>query len=178
MATYTIKLDTERFSHLIGALSSSLEEPDVLLYAIGRTLVRTHQERHQRGVDPEGNPWPALKHPGYPEGRKGGPLNRTGAMLKSLNYNVEGDTLRIGFVGAEGAPAKYHQEGSKAHSIEAKQGRALKLGALGIYRKRVHHPGLPPRPLLGFPESDRELVEEVLKDYLLLTLERQRADNG
>jgi hypothetical protein len=47
------------------------------------------------------------------------------------------------------------------------------LGSLGIFRKRVHHPGLPPRPLLGWPESDRQLAEEELADYLELVLERR-----
>lgn len=152
-----------------------LDDPSVILYALGRALVRANQARHQQGLDPEGTPWKKLKHPGYPAGRVGGPLNRTGAMLRTLNYGLEDNhTLRIGFSGAEGDPARYHQEGSRAHDIKAKNRKALRLGALGIYRKRVHHPGLPARPLLGWPESDRQLVEKELVDYLRLTLERRR----
>jgi phage gpG-like protein len=176
MASFTIELDRDkRYQRLLHDLSSALDDPSVILYALGRALVRAHQARHQQGLDPEGAPWRKLRHPDYPAGRKGGPLNRTGAMLRALNYNVEDkNTLRIGFVGADGAPAKYHQEGSRAHVIQAKNHKALKLGALGIFRKSVQHPGLPARPLLGWPESDRQLVEDELVDYLQLVLERRR----
>jgi phage gpG-like protein len=175
MAAFVIELDRDkRYSHMLAALSSMLDDPTVILYALGRALVRANQARHRQGLTPEGQPWKALKHKDYPAGRKGGPLNRTGAMLRALNYNVEGDTLRIGFVGAEGAPAKYHQEGSRAHDIKAKRGKALMLGGLNIYRKRVHHPGLPARPLLGWPEADQQLVQDELIDHIDLMLERKR----
>jgi phage gpG-like protein len=174
MATYVIEIDgEERIQHLFSQLSASLDDPSVILYALGRALVRANQARHRQGVSPEGAAWARLRYPGYPPGRRGGPLNRTGAMLRALNYNVDGDTLRLGFYGAEGRPARYHQEGSRPHVIEAKRARALRLGALGIFRKRVHHPGLKPRPLLGWPESDRQLVEEEMVDYLQLVLEQR-----
>ena len=52
------------------------------------------------------------------------------------------------------------------------KGKALKFG--GIYRKRVNHPGLPVRRLVGFPESDQQLVADVAADHLTQVLNSAR----
>ena len=44
----------------------------------------------------------------------------------------------------------------------------------GIVRRLVNHPGLPKRELIGFPDSDKNLVENVTTDHLTKVLNRVR----
>jgi len=161
---YTITFEIDKLSRLMSALRQALDDPQDMLTSFGESLLRVNRERHRQGLAPDGSLWTALKHPDMPHGRRGGALNRTGRMLANLHYQVEGDTLRLGFDDGNGFPAKFHQEGSRAHTIEAKNKKALKF--MGIIRKRVHHPGLSARPLVGFPESDQRLIEKVAQDHI------------
>ncbi len=132
-----------------------------MLGSIGESLFRVNQERHDQGLDPEGKAWEPLAASTIAAGdRKGGPLNKTGRMLANFHYQVQGDNLRLGFDQGDGFKAIFHQDGSRAHVITARKAKALSFG--GIFRKRMNHPGLPARPLVGFPESDRQLVGDVL----------------
>ncbi|MDR1350734.1 MAG: phage virion morphogenesis protein [Zoogloeaceae bacterium] len=165
---YTVTFDSARLRHLMDALRQELESPQEMLGSFGETLLRINRERHRQGIAPDGTPWAKLKHP---EGkRKGGPLNRSGRMLANFHYQVTGDTLRLGFDDGDGYPAKFHQEGSIAHIIAAKNKKALAF--MGIVRKRVKHPGLPARLLVGFPTSDQRLIEEVAQDHLEAVMNR------
>jgi len=84
-------------------------------------------------------------------------------------YQVDGDTLRIGTADWKAA---FHHFGTKPYTITPKKAKALKFG--GIYRKRVNHPGLPARLLVGFPTSDQQLVTDVIEDHLTAVLNRVR----
>jgi phage gpG-like protein len=161
---YTVEIKTDRFQKMLEALRHELENPEDMLGSFGETLLRVNRDRHRAGLDPEGKPWAKLKHPDQPTGRKGGPLNNTGRMLANFHYQVKGNELRLGFDDGDGFPAIFHQEGSAAHTISANNKQALAFA--GIVRKRVKHPGLPARPLVGFPESDRKLIEDVAADHL------------
>ena len=46
---------------------------------------------------------------------------------------------------------------------------------MGIVRKRVKHPGFPARPLIGFPDSDKALIEDTAEAYLQTLLSAARA---
>ena len=131
-----------------------------------------NRERHEKGVDPEGKAWKPLSPMTLASGekRKGGPLKKTGRMLQTFNYQVQGNTLRLGFGAGDGFKAIFHQDGTNPYTITPKKAQALKFG--GVIRKRVNHPGLPARPLVGFPDSDKRRVVEVLDDHLKLVLNR------
>lgn len=136
-------------SHLVGALESvrrKVEYPNGLLGSAGETLLNINSERHAQGLDPEGKPWEPLAASTLAAGnRKGGPLNKTHRMLENFHYQVHADNLRLGFDSGDGFKAIFHQDGSRAHGS---------------------HPGLPARPLVGFPDTDRYAVEDVVEDYL------------
>jgi hypothetical protein len=170
---FTIEFQAD---HLVAALEAVRQEiatPQEMLGSFGESLLRVNRERHDQGLDPDGKPWAPLAASTLAEGkRKGGPLNKTGRMLDNFHYQVHGDNLRLGFDKGDGFKAIFHQDGSRAHVITAKKGKALKFG--GIYRKRVNHPGLPVRRLVGFPESDQQLVADVAADHLALVLNRLR----
>lgn len=155
------------------AVRREIATPEEMLGSIGESLFRVNQERHDQGLDPEGKAWVALAASTIAAGdRKGGPLNKTGRMLANFHYQVQGDNLRLGFNQGDGFPAIFHQEGSRPHVITAKNGKALKFA--GIFRKRVNHPGLPARRLVGFPESDKLLVGDIVADHLTVVINRVR----
>lgn len=170
---FTIEFQADHLSRSLAAVRREIATPHDMLGSIGESLFRVNQERHDKGLDPDGQPWKELAESTKAAGkRKGGPLNRTGRMLANFHYQAAADSLRLGFDGGDGFPAKYHQDGSRAHVISAKKAKALKFG--GIYRKRVNHPGLPVRRLVGFPESDQQLVADVTADHLSLVLNSVR----
>jgi hypothetical protein len=90
----------------------------------------------------------------------------------ALRRGPVGDTLRLGFDGGDGFKTKFHEDGSRPHVTSAKKAKALKFG--GLSRKRANHLGLPVRRLLGFLESDQQLVADVAVDHLTAVLDRVR----
>jgi phage gpG-like protein len=177
----------------------SLATPQALLGAIGDSLMVKNRNRYDQGLAPDGTPWKPLAPSTIgnevwkkqdKDFRKGnserGPMHSlkvarevqakrrvlfaSGEMLtNSLHPDVQGDTLRMGF---DIDRAKWHHFGTKPYTITPKKAKALSFGGVAV--KRVHHPGLPARPLLGFPAEDAQAVVDEVKDYLLNALRGAR----
>lgn len=170
---YAFNLQVDHLDRALAAARHAIEHPQELLGSAGESLLRVNRDRHNAGLAPDGSKWKELSPMTLQEKRKGGPLNKTGRMLQSFNYQVAGDTLRLGFDGAtESMRAALHNSGTNPFTISPKKAKALKFG--GMFRKRVNHPGLPKRQLVGFPASDRQLVADVATDYLTVILNRVR----
>lgn len=170
---YAFNLQVDHLDRALAAARNSIEHPQELLGRAGESLLRVNRDRHNAGLAPDGSKWKELSPMTLQEKRKGGPLNKTGRMLQSFNYQVAGDTLRLGFDGStESMRAAWHNSGTNPYTISPKKAKALKFG--GMFRKRVNHPGLPKRQLVGFPASDRQLVSDVANDYLTVILNRVR----
>lgn len=166
---FDIEFQANHLKQMLEVVRREIATPQEMLGSIGESLFRVNQERHNKGIDPDGQPWKELAESTKAAGkRKGGPLNRTGRMLANFHYQVQADALRLGFDGGDGFPAIFHQDGSKAHVIAARRAKALAFG--GMFRKRVNHPGLPIRRLIGFPDSDQQLAADVMADHLTLVL--------
>lgn len=166
-----LKIEYQDFhlQHVLGVLSRELQNPQQLLGSIGESLLRVNNERHLAGQAPDGSAWEPLKESSKLDKRKGGPLNKTFEMLQSFNYQVDASSLLMGFDGARNAQLAYwHHTGTDPYVIKPKNGKALKFGDHIV--SKVNHPGLPSRELVGYPESDQRLVEDVANDYLLAVL--------
>lgn len=196
---FTVKFDAD---HLIRALEDvrrKVVEPRGMLESVGETLLRINRDRHAQGLAPDGTIWKPLA-PGTigseiwkkqsarnrSANSKRGPMmslkaaqdvraNRkalfsTGEMLlNNFQYQVRGDTLHLGFSIDR---AKWHHDGTKPYTITPKKAKALSFGGIAV--KRVHHPGLPARPLIGFPDSDQHAAADAVEDYLLQALRQAR----
>jgi phage gpG-like protein len=157
--------------HVLGVLSHELQNPHELLESIGAALEKVNNERHQAGKAPDGTAWEPLKESSKLDKRKGGPLNKTYEMLQSFNYQVDNNSVLLGFDGARNAQLAYwHHTGTDPYVIKPKNGKALKFGDHLV--AKVNHPGLPARELVGYSESDQRLVDDVANDYLLAVLNR------
>ncbi|MCQ8103289.1 phage virion morphogenesis protein [Methylomonas sp. SURF-2] len=171
---FEIEFDTSHLEHILEAARREIATPAEMLGSIGESLLRVNRRRHEQGVDPEGKEWKPLSELTLAAGsRKGGPLNKTGRMLASFLYQIDNETLILGFDGQRDATlAALHQAGSDPYVIRPKTKKALAFA--GIVRQRVNHPGLPKRELIGFPDSDKSLVENVAIDHLTRVLNRVR----
>lgn len=94
-------------------------------------------------------------------------LYQYGDLLR-FAYQVEGGQLRVG---TNDVKAVWHHFGTGSHgpkgmpyAIRPRGKRALAFGG-GVY-KRVMHPGVPARPLVGFPAGDQVIVESIVADHL------------
>lgn len=171
---FEMKFQVDHLDRALAAARQAISHPEEMLTKIGENLKPVNHARHNAGLAPDGSKWKELSPLTPKEGRKGGILAKSGRMLQSFNYQIHGnDTLVMGFDGAtESMRADWHHSGTDPYVITPKKAKALKFG--GIYRKRVNHPGLPARPLVGFPESDQKLAGEVVQDYLQVILNRVR----
>lgn len=195
---FEIEFEARHLDRVLEAARREIASPDEMLGSIGESLLRVNRRRHSQGVDPAGKDWTPLspltlgsavwknqdesfrksKSLSIETARKirskrGGVLKDTGRMLASFNYQISSDTLVLGFDGARDAKlAGWHHGGTDPYTIDPKEKKALSFA--GIVRRRVNHPGLPARPLVGFPDSDKSLVENVTVDHLTRVLQRVR----
>ncbi|WP_445368857.1 phage virion morphogenesis protein [Methylomonas sp. BW4-1] len=195
---FEIEFEASHLDRMMEAIRREIATPEEMLGSIGESLLRVNRRRHEAGVDPEGKDWKALspltlgsavwknqdesfrksKSLSIEAARKirskrGGVLKDSGRMLASFNYQVSSDTLVLGFDGPRDAKlAGWHHGGTDPYTILPKDKKALSFA--GIITKRVNHPGLPKRELVGFPDSDKNLVENVTADHLLRVLQRVR----
>ena len=155
---FTIEFTTDHLERVLASARHEIDNPGRILNAVGEELFRENARRHEAGKSPDGQDWKALSPMTLAKGdRKGGPLKKTGSMLESLTKKVPGDTLILGFdeprVKGQGTLPGFHQRG---------------------HDRSDSHPGLPKRELIGFPDSDKHLVEHVTVDYLNRILSRVR----
>ena len=156
---------------------------NAIMRSIGETLLNTNRARHAQQVGPDGTPWKPLSQStvnarvarkrsakAKEQARRSGRiLFNSGDMMRDFTYQVQGDTVFIGF---RQAIAAYHHFGTgihgpkgSAYTIEPKSKRALAFA--GIVRKKVTHPGIPARPLVGLPDGDVSLVNEVVAEHIM-----------
>lgn len=166
---YTIEFQYHHLQRVLKAVKAEIATPQQMLGSLGESLLRVNRDRHLAGLASDGSKWKELSPSTLQQKRKGGILNKTGEMLQSFHYQVDGDTLRLGFDGARNNQlATWHHDGTKPYLIEPLNKKALHFG--GVFAKKVNHPGLHSRPLVGFPASDQELVTHVVEDHLLLII--------
>ncbi|MBB2776191.1 UNVERIFIED_ORG: phage gpG-like protein [Comamonas terrigena] len=160
---YTVELQAQDYRLALSAISDAIATPAQMLGSIGESLHWVNSERHDRGQNPDGTPWAPTRR------QKRRMLHQHGDLLGSFSYQVQGDQLKLGFSDHK---AKWHHYGTGPYVITAVKARALAFN--GMYRKRVRHPGLPARRLVGFPDADKQLVADVVDDHLKLILNRVR----
>lgn len=94
-------------------------------------------------------------------------LYQYGDLLR-FAYQVQGDQLRVGTNDAKAAWHHYgtgtHGPGGQPYTIRPRAKKALAFGG-GVYSS-VSHPGVPARPLIGFPDSDQSIAARIVAEHL------------
>lgn len=165
---FTSEFQADHLFRALEAVRLEIATPQKMLGSLGESLLRVNQERHDQGLAPDGSKWKELSPLTLQNKRKPKMLYDQGDLLR-FHHQVEGDSLLLG---TNDWKAAFHHFGTKPYTITAKKAKALKFG--GMCRKRVNHPGLPARQLVGFPASDQQLVGDVIEDHLTAVLNRVR----
>lgn len=156
-----VEIQANDFNNTLSLIRQIIDQPQPILESIGETLLNRNRDRHKKQVAPDGIPWHPLSAMILANKKGSRILYDHGDMLNSLHYKATGNVLTLAF---ENEKAKWHHGGTKPYTIKPKKGKALKF--VGLYRKKVNHPGLPKRPLLGFPDDDLTAVTRLVQDHL------------
>jgi phage virion morphogenesis protein len=169
MVQIKISYDDTEVRRALLALYMRSRDLKPVLRSIGEYVMESTQKRIKAGGPaPDGTPWQALS-PGYLLVKKGpGLLRESGQLLDTLHWQLEGDAAVA--IGSNKVYAAIHQFGgkTKAHRIEARNGKALAWPGAKHPVKGVNHPGseIPARPFLGISAKDREVLLRKLKRAL------------
>ncbi|MGB4948788.1 MAG: phage virion morphogenesis protein [Candidatus Competibacter denitrificans] len=119
------------------SLQAKLGDLTPVFRDLGESLLISHRERFNRGIGPDGAPWPALS-PHTHKKKNQDKLLVLDGWLRQLNYQASGTELRLGTDRLYGAT---HQFGDPDRHI-------------------------PARPFLGLDEGERAAILETLADWL------------
>lgn len=153
MAGAFIELDDAEVHAALEKLLAKLGDLEPVFRDLGESLLISHRARFERGVSPDGVPWPDLS----PATLARKPKNRDKILvldgwLRQLNYAAGKTELRLGTDRVYGAT---HQFGARK-------------GAFGKTRRGAPIPwgDIPPRPFLGLDEAERAEILATLADWL------------
>ena len=195
---FSFDFQTDHLKQILEATRREIATPQEMLGSVGDALLRVNNRRHEQGLAPDGTKWKPLapltiggeawkkqsdgerksKTVSIAGARKAASrriLYQNGDLLR-FHYQVNGDTMNLG---TNDRKAVWHHSGTGTHGPTGKP-YVIKpvnkkaLGFAGLVVKRVNHPGIPARPLVGYPESDERLVGSVLTDHLTAVLNRVR----
>ena len=163
MTGTTMEYDHSPALELLDKLQEKLDDLSPALGDIGEYLTNAHEERFKQQVAPDGTPWAPLS-PSYQRTKaknKNRILVLNGYMEKSYRYQVSDNELNFG---TNNPNAAHHHFGTKPYTIKPKSKKALAFG--GVVVKKVNHPGLKARPLIGVSEADNEEILQLLSEHL------------
>jgi len=130
-----------------------------LMESVGTSLVYTTTRRFERGVAPDGRPWPAKwdRTPSY--------LSASGTLKSSIGFRVAGNVLHIG------SPIKYARIHQKGGTIRPRRARFLVFkGADGrmVFAKKVKMPRRQwlPDEGTGLPADEERIIKAAVKDFI------------
>jgi phage gpG-like protein len=185
MANFSVKIDDKAVRIAIEGMGKRVKDLRKPLTEVAKHLKASVRENIAVGgryssagsIKGGSSKWLPLKHERVTASGKKSPkqtpLLKSGLLRKSIYANVVGNGIVIG------SPMKYaaiqnYGGKTKAHKIEARNGKALRFfpnGASGgaAFRKSVKHPGsvIPARPFLVVQESDLEYMKKRLLSHIM-----------
>jgi len=128
-----VRAALDRLAHAGGDLSDAFTE-------IGDHLIRSHQERFDAGVDPEGNQWEPLKPKTVEHKKKNADkvLIESGNLMGKLHYNAGSKQLEFGTNLIYGATHQFGRDDA----------------------------GIPARPFLGISADDEHEILNIIEDHI------------
>lgn len=132
-----------------------------LMAEIGETLLVSTQARFRTGTAPDGVRWLPLA-----DGSGRTPLMDTGTLHDQIAPDHGSDWVELR---ATAKQARWHQEGTDPYTIVPSQKQALAWPGGPGPRKKVEHPGLPPRPFIGLSQEDVGRIDDLVAAWLDLT---------
>lgn len=139
-------------------LADRMSRTSDLLKNIGEALLETTKERFADETDPDGAKWTPLKPVTVAERGSANPiLMRSGALKGSIDYQVEGSTLKVGPSSVYGAVHQFGHTFQVGGGGKKGKGKKRASGGKGVT--------VPARPYIGIGKADREAVKETTQDW-------------
>lgn len=139
------------------AISLQPAEMTQMLHELGNAVVDQTRLRFVDQASPAGVPWVKSLRAQVQGGQT---LRDTGRLMNSFTYNVIGNSVEVG---TDVAHAAVHQYG--AH-ITAVHGPFLKFRLPNGQFCQVGSVDIPARPFMGFSDTDRQELADIVADYL------------
>lgn len=143
--------------HAFDSLSLQPAEVTQMLHELGNAVVDQTRLRFVDQASPAGVPW-ARSFRAQVQG--GQTLRDTGQLMNSFTYNVIGNSVEVG---TSIRYAAVHQFG--AH-IQAVNGPYLRFRLPNGQFCQVGSVDIPARPFMGFSDTDRQELADIVADYL------------
>lgn len=201
---YAFTFDLTNLRQAEAAVLQSLQRPQKLLRTIGETLLIRNKDRHRAGLSPDGTPWTPLARSTLQAiverrqhqitrvaTKKAGAQSDFRAAQKIMGSKRilfdHGDLLRFHYqlvgqavvIGTNDYKAAWHHFGTgergpkgQRYEIRPRVAKALYFG--GRFAKRVSHPGVPARLLVGMPVGDAQAMSDVAMEHITAVLARIR----
>ena len=157
-------IERHEFDKLIEIMKDRAVHLKPIMAVTGNMVVKSVRQNFRDGGRPE--KWTKSKKP------KGTTLVGTGALMRSIHYELDSDGNAVTVMTGPQKYAAIHQFGgtTSAHTIMAKNRKALQfnVGGVTIYRKKVNHPGsnIPARPYMLLQDEDIENIKTEMLEYL------------
>ena len=145
--------------------------PRPLLQLIGLRLLSFIDRKFATAGAAAGGPsWAPLRPSTLEQRKRGGdaPLQDSGFYRQSFTMQVEEPNSV--WVGSRVPYGEYQEYGTRPYEIVATRAKVLaaqlRAGGWAVFGKRVHHPGLPARPVLPDPSAIERFIESETQNYL------------
>lgn len=157
-----LEYDHREASAAIREAVATLRNPQRMFNDMGEYLLLAHKMRFQSQIAPDGTPWEPLS-PAY---KRVKPKNANrilflnGYLANTMRYQTDDQGLLFG---SNRPTARWHHFGTPPYTITPKTKEALSWPGGPGPRKKVNHPGLPARPIIGTSaDDDQELTQIAL----------------
>ncbi len=148
----TVELETEELDRVLSQISAGLSDMSGLMNDLGNYMLVSHQDRMQRGEQPDGQSFAPRSQTTIDiytrQGKSFGmPLNQSGTMRQQIAFNYGEDWVEIGSNAIQAAVMQFGAE----------------AGSLG---PNAPWGDIPARPFIGLSGEDESEMIGVVIDWL------------
>lgn len=176
--TLSMRLDADAALKQLAAIAGRAREKRGMFDVIGASLVTSTQHRFEKGIAPDGSPWPPSLRARTHGGKT---LLLTGRLMRSVTHQASDAGVEVG---SNVVYAAIHQLGGeikqKARTGSVHFKRNKRTGALlpgfrkatkATKRREVNIGArvitMPARPFLGLDDDDNRAIVKIAEDWIV-----------
>lgn len=174
MAGVSLKLDADEALGTLAGYVARARNPQGMFANIGASLVTSTQHRFERGIGPDGSPWPPSIRALATGGKT---LVKTARLMRSITFNASSSGVEVG---TNVVYAAIHQLGGLIQqaartavlhfkTLRSGQSRFAKPGKANRAQKAeigAHSIRMPARPFLGLDDDDEREISQIAQDWI------------
>lgn len=167
-----IEINDARVASAFRALEAALSDMSPAMYEIGENMVRSTQDRMQKGLEPDGSAFaprsPVTLGRYKAQGQKYGPhpLWLTSTMRQNIAYAADRDSVAWGSNAIQAAVMQFGAEQGEFGAAIGRTRPSEKRQKSQDYFTPLPWGRIPARPFLGLSEQDRGDVIDIVGEWL------------